>query len=455
MTDEQRERYLIALPIAAAMLSSDPRYDLSITGYRTTVGDVAAHLIASSAARRRIGDPKAAVASLEIQGREAISQISLATNDPDPAAVRLRKDGVEGRVGSRWILDSGMLKHYGESFYLSGCLRGVHDILPQVDPDIEGLTSRWKDALLDAGLPMDVLDTAHVVVGEKPYELPDGMGVYTSFILPMRDRRIDAKGHILNIHHQSHVLQRNSIHDHAVRAVAVHAMQNDLIHMCNHAEDIAFGACDKVEDLHPDRIELYTVYLRSHLNRENDAVFHVFFHGISEAFRPITLRSVMTGPIASGRVKHIKLDEMVREQKQRSKARRRLGRVMVERTGRLLMEMTEGVPKGLLRNMDEGDGNRIHAGYGTRAWYRVHEGRITANVDVSSEVRWSNTHLEVKQMVPQSVALSLAGRPTTDVVQHAALEGTTIKSAKNMDGRLIVNVEPIWEEFDETHAEGD
>lgn len=437
---------------ALGILEEHPRSHLTIPGYASTLADIAAHMVATAAVRRHIVNVDRAVARHIDAGRLAIALLSMETSDPDPSVSRTPySNTVEGVVGTKWQYSLGQINHYGATSRLSGSLRGLFERLPALEPDHDELTRRYRGELIMASVPADIAEAAVVQRGSSPHRFDDSRP-WTEFLVPMPDRRLDHRGHVVDLMHQSTIQTSNSMAQYARQAAKVHENLDTIGRMADAAEEIAFEQTIDVPELDCKGVRLYSVHIHRGLKMKDNVVLHIDLEGLSEAFRRIPVLGVMTGPIGSTCPETTNLPEMVKIQQKRARAFKRLGHPTIDRTGRLFMEAAEHVPDDLLKGLKDGLTNietRLHAGHGTKAWFRIDNGRITAAVDISPEVRWKNDRLEIKRHLPETVVGSLPGRPGTVIMEHPALENTVIRSARMEKGRLVVGIAPIWEKMDE------
>lgn len=451
--DQTSDHYRHAVEIARMALSDDPRAGVRYPGYASDLGDIAAHLVAVSALRRTNWGISKAIAKHVDAGREAIAQLSLHTDDPAPTAVRAgySSTGVSGTVGSAWSLNSGHLNHHGETWLVSNHARGLFREYPNVHPDYERMTQRYRDELRGVGVPEAVVARAAVRQGRNPHGGPDDGRMWTTFRVPMEDGRLDHEAHMVHLVHQSSTLVGTSMHTYARQALAVHLNQAQLGRMANAAEMLALDAVEHLRHVEFGEVWLHAVHVDRGLKMKDSAVFHVEVSGLSSALRQVPMVAVMTGEIGLASPTTSSLPDVVKEQQERSRALGRLGGPTIDRTGRLFMEAAEHVPSDLIDALARNVVNvetRLHAGYGTKAWFKISNGRITAAVDISAEVRWKHDHLEIRRTLPETVVATLPGKPASVVMDHPALAGITIRTARMKDGRLIVGLPPVWEMLD-------
>jgi hypothetical protein len=450
MADDM-DGYAEALALALAALAASPRGTLRMPDSASTIGDVAAHLVACAAIRRRREDPVKAVERHVRQGEEAIATLSTLTDDPDPTAVRNPTPPVlSGIVGKPWALNSGFLHHYGRNWQLSGTMPGLYLTLPTMHPDLDEMGLRFRRELAGLGLPADVVSKGIARAGRNPHGEEDERP-WTEFALPMDDERLDYAGSILNLGHQTAHNVQESIRSYARQAAEVHWNADSLSRMMNEVENHCLDAEEDAPSLRFVNASLYAVSVGRTGKLKDSVVIHANFTGLSEALLDIPIRAVLTGAIGTTSPSTTTTADMVKDQIRRQRAKARIGGPTVERTGLALLEaagIDVGAMRAGLRDKLTVLDTRVHAGPGTNAWMRVATGRITAAVDISKETRWRHDQLEIRRALPESVMSTLAGRPVTDVVGHPALEGAVIRSARMSKGRTIVTVEPRWQPLD-------
>lgn len=444
--------YERALAIAREALDAEPRARLPMPDSASSLGDVAAHLVASAATRNPRQRIEGAVARHLKAGMDAIVQLSVLTDDPDPTAPVAATIGpqVKGKVGREWSFNGGFVHHYGHSWQLSGAIPGLFLTLPRLHPNMDEMGRRFRSELEDAGLPSDVVARGHARAGVNPYGLDDERP-WTEFVLPMVDRRLDYVGSIVDLGHVSSFRERDSLGTYARQASAIHENAESLSRMMDAAEEVCMDAADEVPSLQFEDVSINSVSIGRIGKLKDAVVIHARFKGLSEALTRIEIKGILTGNIGMMEPSTTSTPQMVVEQLKRYRALTRLGGPTIDRTGLDLLraaghdvdEMLDRL-RGKLGMVD----TRVHAGTGTNAWLRISAGRITATVSISPEARWKHDHIEIRRELPQSVIASLAGRAASDVVGHPALHGATVRSGRMLRNRALVSVEPRWEPLD-------
>jgi len=439
------DKHRQAVDLARRLLADDPRAHLPMKGYAATAGDVAAHLVANAATRRGNARIDRSVPRFIEAGRQAIVSLSAYTTDRHPKAGPYGGE-VKGTVGAEWRYLSGDVYHYGYSWKLSASTHDLHRQYPATLPDLEEYGRRFREELRGEGVPEDIVNGAHAFI-----EAPDHGGatehVHTGFVMPMDDPRLDIVQTIVDIVHISTVVVSSSIARHASAAAAVHRNRDTLSKMLDHARDVCMSCMDDHEHVAYESVRLKSVYQgRGTLP---DAVsIHATLLGLSEALTRREMICTLTGKLGETQTERSNLDSILSDQKTLASARRRLGRPTVDVTGRAFMKAAGHDVDEMLGGMcDYGtkNGSRISAGQGKDAWFRIAKGRVAANVQVAPEARWKYDHIELKRQLPQAIMNSLAGRPATDVVDHPALEGATIRSVRTLNNRTLIMIVPRWE----------
>lgn len=445
------DTYTEAVALAREALRDHPRHAVPFPGYASTLGDIAAHLVARAAVRRKGWNTVKAVEHYVSAGRNAIDQLSLATNDPAPGASKaMFSGGLAGRVGRCWKLNQGYMNHYGETLLLSGTLPGLFKDLPLVEIDNDDMTLRYREALSREGLPDEIVTRSTVITGDNPHGQPDKR-LWTIFHTPMKDRRLDHNPTMVDLPHNSTILVNSSMATYARQALILWQNLDRIRDMVESAEDIAIEAMSQVPGLIFERTTLYSVNTGRGPNLKDAVVLHMHYTGLSEGLREMPILAIMTGEIGLRRPTTSTIPGMLKPQKKRFEALRRLGHPTIDRTGRLFMEAARHVPDDLIdalkRNESQAE-TRLHAGYGTNAWFKISNGRVTASLEVAAGVHWKHDRLVVRRSFPETVVGTLPGRPATTIIDHPALEGATIRSARMKDGSLIIGIAPIWEKLE-------
>ena len=439
------DKHRQALDLARRLLADDPRADLPMQGYAATAGDVAAHLVANAATRRGNARIDRSVPKLIEAGRQAIIGLSAYTTDRHARAGTYGGE-VKGTIGTEWRYMSGDVYHYGHSWKLSASTRELHRRHPTTLPDLDECGRRFRQALRAEGVPENVVGGAYALI-EKPEYGGDDEHVWTGFVMPMEDRRLDIVQTIVDIVHTSTVVVASSLTSHAKAAAAVHRHRDSLARMLDHAREVCMSSMGQYEHVGYESVKLRSVY-QGRGKLADSVSIHATLLGLSEALTRREMTCVLTGKLGETETERSNLNSILEDQKTLASARRRLGRATVDVTGRAFMAAAGHDVAAMLDGIfDYGPKTspRISAGKGMDAWFRITKGRITANVQVAPEARWKNDHLELKRQLPQAIMNSLAGRPATDVVDHPALEGATIRSVRTMRDRTLVMIMPRWE----------
>lgn len=81
---------------------------------------------------------------------------------------------------------------------------------------------------------------------------------------------------------------------------------------------------------------------------------------------------------------------------------------------------------------------------GITASVRMDRGRLLSTIDFADGVRWVKGGLELAQVIPETMALSVRGEPLRRVVDHPWLDGLTIKSLRSVGRKTRISVVDVW-----------
>lgn len=435
------ERHEVARAAAFAILSIEPDAEMRIPGYAAALGDIAAHLVADAvqhdgrinAARPSPGLVKA--------GREAIALMADAVRKglPDAGAA------TSGMVGRAFELHSSYVTHYDSIWQFSGSVPRLFVEYPASAPDETALRDDMVRRLTDMGVDARIRDGLEVLHGRSPYS-STREDVWTAFLLPADDRRATLEQNIAHIDHMSTLALERRLQE---LARNFHLAWKHAGRISTLLDETTSHALDVMDD--PAGLIFIDMRLSgvtpARKGVEVHAAMRATFEGLSEALTPREVQGTYTASIEGTMPRTHDMKDMLDHQRQLRRLLRTRPALQIDATGRRLLESYGIDVRAMVMDMVEGHRAIEHVPGRPETTVRIDAGRVTMAARISSDAYWRRNQIEVRAVLPDVVAQTLAGRRATLVIDHPAFEGATIGSIRVEKRRTVVTVRSRWETF--------